>query len=70
MTDLSVQEFKDLSSTKLEQIFLNEQTKMFGEQESHLNREGNSRLFLSSLARLIIKIIKSKGGRKCYKMKS
>jgi hypothetical protein len=61
MTDLSVQEFKDLSSGKLEQILLNEQTKMFGEQESHLNRKGDSRLFLSSLAGLIIRIIKDKG---------
>jgi hypothetical protein len=62
MTDLSVQDFKDLSSTKLVQVLLNEQTKMFGEQESHLSRKGDSRLFSSSLAGLIIKVIKSKGG--------
>jgi hypothetical protein len=62
MTDLSVQEFKDLSTAKLVQILLNEKTKMFGEQESHLNRKGDTRLFLSSSAGLIIKVINSKGG--------
>jgi hypothetical protein len=67
MTDLSVQEFKDLSSVKLEQVLLNEQEKMFGEQESHSNRRGDSRLFLSSLAGLIIKVTKHKGGENVTK---
>jgi hypothetical protein len=62
MTDLSIQEFKDLSSTKLVQVRLNEQTKRFGGQESHLDGKGDTRLFLSSLAGLIIKVITSKGG--------
>jgi hypothetical protein len=70
MTDLSVQEFKDLSSAKLVEVLLNEQTKMLGEQESYLNKKGDSRFFLNSLAGLIIKIIKSDGGGKCYKVKS
>jgi hypothetical protein len=63
MTDLSVQDFKHLSSGELDQILLNEQTKMFGEQQSHFDKKGDARLFLSSLACLIIKVIKSKEGR-------
>ena len=70
MADLFLQDFKDLSSKKLVQVLLNEQEKMFGEQESHLNKTGDTRLFLSSLGGFIIKVIKSKGGGKCYKMKS
>jgi hypothetical protein len=62
MTDLLLQDFKDLSSKKLVQVLLDEQKRMFGEQTFHSNRLGDSRLFLSSLASLIIKVIRSKEG--------
>jgi hypothetical protein len=60
MTDLFLQDFKDLSSKQLIQILSNEQKKMFGEQESRLNKTGDARLFLNSLAGLIIKAIKAR----------
>jgi hypothetical protein len=62
MTDLLLQDFKNLSSKKLVQVLLDEQKKMFGEQTSHSNRRGDSRPFLSPLAGLIIKVIRSKEG--------
>jgi len=67
MTDLFLQDYRDLSSEKLVQVLLNEQKKMFGEQKSHLNKTGDTRLFLTSLAGLIIKVIKSKGGENVTK---
>jgi hypothetical protein len=58
MTDLFLQDFKELSSKKLVHVLLNERKKMFGEQELQLNMPGDARVFLSSLAGLIIKITK------------
>jgi hypothetical protein len=58
MTDLSIQDFKDLSSKELVQSLSNEQAKMFGEQEPHLKKTEDTRLFLSSLAGLIIKVLR------------
>jgi hypothetical protein len=66
MTDLLLQDFKDFSSKKLVDVLLYEHKKMFGEQISHLKKTGGHRLFLSSLAGLIIKIIKA-GGRHATK---
>jgi hypothetical protein len=48
-------DFKDLSGKKLVHALFNEQTKMFGDQKPHLNRTGDTRPFLSSLACLIIR---------------
>ena len=67
MTDLSIQDFNDLSSEKRAQFLLNEHSKMFGEQELHLNKKADPRLFLSSLARLIIKVIRDKEKRNAAK---
>jgi hypothetical protein len=66
MTDLFLQDFKDLSSKKLVYFLLDEQKKMFGEQESHLNKTADTRLFLSALTGLIIKATKA-GGRNVTK---
>jgi hypothetical protein len=67
MIDLSIQDFKDLSSQELVQILLNEQAKIFGQQESPLNQKGDTRPFLGSLAGLIIKVIEDKGGENVTK---
>jgi hypothetical protein len=69
MTDLFLQDFKDLSSKELVQILLNEQAKMFGEEEPNLKRKEDTRLFLGSLAGLIIKLIKARR-ETCWKQKS
>jgi hypothetical protein len=69
MTDLFLQDFSGLSSKKLVQILSSEQRKMFGEQKPHLNKTGDARLFLNSLAGLIIKAIKARR-EKCYRQKS
>jgi hypothetical protein len=61
MTDLLLHDFKNVSSNTLERVLHDEQKNMFGEQDSHLNKTGDTRLFLSSLAGLIIKFIKDKG---------
>jgi hypothetical protein len=42
MTDLYLQDLKDLSSKELVHVLLNEQKMMFGEQKSHLNNTGHS----------------------------
>jgi hypothetical protein len=61
MPDLFLQDLKELSSKKLDNVLLNERKRMLGEQESHLNKTGDTRLSLSSLAGLIITFIKDKG---------
>jgi hypothetical protein len=67
MTDLFLQDLKELSSKKLDNVLLNERKRMLGEQESHLNKTGDTRLFLNSLAGLIITFIKDKGGENVTK---
>jgi hypothetical protein len=54
MTDLLLQDFRNLSGKKLVQVLLDERKKMFGAYESQLNITRDARLFLSSLANLII----------------
>jgi hypothetical protein len=44
MTDLYLQDLKDLSSKELVHVLLNEQKMMFGEQKSHLNNTGDTPL--------------------------
>ena len=60
MTDLSIQDFNDLSSKELVQILLSEQAKMSGGQEPHLKKTEDSRLFLGSLVGPIIKLTKTR----------
>jgi hypothetical protein len=60
MTGLLLQDFKNLSNNKLVHVLLNERQKMFGEPESQLNITKDGRLFLNSLACLIIKITKTR----------
>jgi hypothetical protein len=64
VTDLFLQDFKELSSKKLGHVLLHEQQKMFGEQGSFWNKAGETWPFLSSLAGLIINIIKPRR-KKC-----
>jgi hypothetical protein len=59
MTDLSVQDFNDLSSEKLVPVLLNERMKMLGEEQPQLSMTGDARLFLSSLAGLITTVPKT-----------
>jgi hypothetical protein len=62
MTDLFLQDFKDVSIEILVHVLLYEQKKMLGEQNSHLKKTRDNQLFLSSLAGMILKLIKA-GGR-------
>jgi hypothetical protein len=61
MTDLYLEDFRDLSGKKLGHVLLCEQQKMFGEQKSSWSKTGDDRLFLTSLAVLIINLIRPRG---------
>lgn len=61
MTDLLVQEFKDISSKKLVQVLLDEQRKMFGEEKPLSGKGKKKQYCLRSLTCPIGKI-KKQGG--------
>jgi hypothetical protein len=69
MTDLLFQDIKNLSNKKLVPVLLNERRKMFNEQEPDLKKTKDTRLFLGSLAGLIIRHINSRR-ETCQKLKS
>jgi hypothetical protein len=69
MTDLFLQDSRDLFSENLAQILSNEKKNMFGEQKVAAKERGVNRLLSSSFALSFTKIRKARG-KKCYNLKS
>jgi len=63
MTDLFLQDFRDLFSENLVQVLSNEKKNMFGEQKSHLKKRGDNRFCSSSLTGSIGKVKKPRTSR-------
>ena len=69
MTDLLLQDLRDLTSEGLVQILSNEKKKMLGEQKVPENNGAFNWSCLISYADLVTKARKG-GGKRCYKVKS
>jgi hypothetical protein len=70
MTDLILRDFENFTSEGLVQILSKEKWEMLGEQKVPTKKRSVHRSCFSSSAGPFTKLRKSKGERKCYKMKS
>jgi hypothetical protein len=68
MSDLTLQDFRDLFSEKLAQVLSDEKQKMFGDRKSHVKKGGGQPLVPRIICRFFCSLPKRRGLRPIYSL--